>query len=115
MVLVIGPDPDRHAEKPAIRERFRPERVDLEPRRLYPIRLRFGLVLKRTLPQTECEDTDGERGPKGESASMLLDHGQTSLCRLPSAGPRMQRTSVVRCWRFGSVATMDGASRVVSR
>ena len=61
VILVVDPDADRHAEQPAVRQRLRPQRIDLEARRLHPVLLlRLRLVLKHGLPDTEPEHCGGE-------------------------------------------------------
>src|SRR5262249_6303757 len=51
VILLIGPHADRVAEQ--ARERFWPERIDFEDRRLHHIALRLGRVLQNHLTQAE--------------------------------------------------------------
>ena len=61
VVLVVDPDADRHAEQPAVRQRLRPQRIDLEARRLDTVLLLcLGRVLKDGLPDTEPEHCGGK-------------------------------------------------------
>jgi hypothetical protein len=51
IILLVGPHADRHPEQAA--ERLRPERIDLEHRRLHVPALRLGLVLEHRLADAE--------------------------------------------------------------
>ena len=60
VVLLVHPYPDRHAEQPV--ERLRPERIDLEHRRLHIRALRLGLVLQHGLADAEADDRRDQHG-----------------------------------------------------
>jgi hypothetical protein len=74
VVLLVGPNADRHAEQRI--HRLRPERVDLEDRRLHHVALRLGHVLHQHLPDTECGDAGRERTPRDDSLCLFPFHAE---------------------------------------
>jgi hypothetical protein len=73
IVLLVGPDPDRHAEQAL--ERLGPERIDFEHRRLHIRALRLGLVLQHRLADAEPRDRRDQHGARDESTPCYdVDH-----------------------------------------
>ena len=62
VILAVDADADRIAEHPMIRQRFRPERIDLEPRRLHRrVHLGRGGFLEQSLAESE-HDKERKKG-----------------------------------------------------
>ena len=59
MILVVDADADHVAHQPVIRQRFRPHRIDFEPRRLDgAFRLCRGALLEHVLADAERDERD---------------------------------------------------------
>src|SRR6266853_2054065 len=76
MILLIDPHSDCPAEQPVIRQRLRPQRINLEHRRLdrAPLGIRF--ILQHELANTECDDKCSQSCADNKIApSRLAFHG----------------------------------------
>src|SRR5262249_49909542 len=79
VVVLVDPHADRPAEQPVVGQRFRPQRVDHEARRLHGRALRFGLLLQDHLPDAEPDDAGNEHRA-GDPSGLGLDHRVLPVC-----------------------------------